>query len=157
MSNYFRLVENNMIKIITLSDFVYPTDEGGGLDIANIMNPMESMFTVNNWDSFERLLLSLKQTAFKWSNSALNIKGMDALLNGDIDKRVKKSVHQKWFMPCALIVARLANNPDFEDLVVSLGQFGVGGRSWPAGTKTIPSIAWPKLVKYLREEVKPLV
>lgn len=60
-------------------------------------------------------------------------------------------------MSHALIVARLANNPNFEDLAVSLGQFGVGEKSWSARLKIAPSIAWPKLVQYLRDEVKPLV
>ena len=59
-------------------------------------------------------------------------------------------------MPYALIIARLANNSNFDDLAVCLGQFGVGEKFWSA-TKTIPSVAWPKLVQYLGDEVKPLI
>jgi len=154
---FFQLVENTMNNIAQLSDFEGVGGWGVFFRIANILSLQENGFKIYSWESFEELLQTLRQTALTWSNSALDIKGMDALLNGDIDKRVKNSVHNRLFMPYALIVARLANNPNFEDLVVSLGQFGVGGKSWPAGTKTIPSVAWPKLVKYLREEVKPLV
>lgn len=60
-------------------------------------------------------------------------------------------------MPYALTVARLANNPNFDDLAISLGQFGFGEKKWSATQKIAPSIAWPKLVQYLRDEVKPLV
>ncbi|MCB1657832.1 MAG: hypothetical protein KDI39_06345 [Pseudomonadales bacterium] len=158
--SHFRLVENNMIKIGQLSDFQYYIDVGGGgvlLDINNICYPNKTQFDIVNWKSLEELLLVVKQSALKWSDVALDIKGIDALLNGNIDKRVKKNVHQFTYMPYALIIAYLANNPDFEDLVVSLGQFGVNGKSWPVRTKTTPSIAWSKLVQYLRDEVKPLV
>ncbi len=158
LENYFQLVENTMIEIGMKSDFKFPMDGGGGVSfkISNILNPISRRFTINNWESFEEFLLTLQQSALRWSDAALDIKGIDALFNGDIDKRIKESLHRKWFMPYALIIARLANNPNFEDLAISLGQFGVGEKVWSA-TRTIPSVAWPKLVQYLRDEVKPLV
>ena len=60
-------------------------------------------------------------------------------------------------MPHCLIVARLTNNPQFEELCINLGAFGEGSkRDWGANASARES-EWPKLVKYLREEVKPLV
>ncbi len=150
----FRLIEKNMMKIVIMSDFQYAMNGGGGvsLNVANILPPRKSWFTINNWDSFEELLLILKQTALKWSDATLDIKGMDALLNGDVDSRVRQEIHQFRYMPYALIVARLANNHNFEELTTSLL---LSAKSWPANIKSYD--AWPKLVKYLREEVKPLV
>ncbi|MBL0229865.1 MAG: hypothetical protein IPP76_03315 [Moraxellaceae bacterium] len=58
-------------------------------------------------------------------------------------------------MPYALIIARLANNPNFEQLTINLAP-EKNKNFWFANP--VPyTIAWPKLVKYLREEVKPLV
>jgi hypothetical protein len=56
------------------------------------------------------------------------------------------------YTPRCLIVARLANNPHFEELAVTLAN----PRSPGANYDALPT-EWPKLVKYLREEVQPLV
>lgn len=116
------------------------------------------MFTIHNMESFEKLLFSLKQTALTWSNTARDVKGIDMLFNGDVDKRVTKNVHHRLYMPYCLIAARLANNPNFEKLAVSLGTYGAGsGRVWGKFSYVKVAEAWPKLVQYLRDEVKPLV
>ena len=152
-----QLAEKNMIEIGRKSDFQYYGDGGILLNIPNlIMN--ERRFSMDSWESYEQFKTILKRSALKWSDTALDIKGLDALLNGNVDNRVKQSVHQFTGMPYALIVARLADNPHFEELAVSLGRWGVNSNtSWPAGVKSPLEIAWPKLVNYLRDEVKPLV
>jgi hypothetical protein len=148
--NFFQLHEEHMVKIAMQSDFQYSMRLGGGilLMIASVLG--KSAFEVNNWESLEELLLIFKNSALKWSDSAQDIKGIDALLNGDFDSRVRQKVHQFTAMPYALIIARLANNPNFEELVVSLGE----SKSWPPVKS---DDAWPKLVQYLRDEIKPLV
>jgi len=84
---------------------------------------------------------------------AENIKGLDRLLNGDFNPRFKeKSQNRGVYTPRCLIVARLANNPHFEELAVTLAN----PRSPGANRASLPT-EWPKLVKYLREEVQPLV
>ena len=84
---------------------------------------------------------------------AENIKGLDRLLNGDVNERFKEAMQGRGvYAPRCLITARLANNPHFEELAVSLAN----PRS-PGANRTSLPIEWPKLVKYLREEVQPLV
>ncbi|MBH1971098.1 hypothetical protein FK216_07730 [Moraxellaceae bacterium AER2_44_116] len=84
---------------------------------------------------------------------AENIKGLDRLLSGDFNPRFKeKSQNRGVYTPRCLIVARLANSPHFEELAVSLAK-----PLWPGANRASLPIEWPKLVKYLREEVKPLV
>ncbi|HMY00774.1 MAG TPA: hypothetical protein PKC44_13460 [Agitococcus sp.] len=156
LMSFFTIVENTMIEIAKKSDFQYSMISGGGvwLEIAKILPHQESKFRINNIEAFEELVFALKQTSLKWSDSALDIQGIDALINGDTDKRVRESAHQDLFMPYALIVARLAGNPDFEHLAVSLSPQS-SKKSWPANTKS-PN-AWPNLVQYLRDNVRPFV
>ena len=56
-------------------------------------------------------------------------------------------------MPQCLIVARLAGNPHFEELVVKLGERAQGRLA----NAEVWETEWPKLVEYLRNEVKPIV
>ena len=87
-----------------------------------------------------------------------DIKDIDALFNGDIDEAVKSEVYSYLYTPYALIAARLAGNPNFEELALRLGTYGPdSGRTWGKFGYSEVAVAWPKLVKYLREEVKPLV
>ena len=75
-----------------------------------------------------------------------------------MDEDVKNKVHSSLYTPYALIAARLAGNPDFEELALSLGTYGAdSGRNRGKFGYSEVAVAWPKLVKYLREEVKPLV
>jgi|GEM_PF-2343637 len=151
-TSYLKLTEDTMAKIGHKSDFQYHGDGGILLNIPSlIMN--KSRFSIDSWESYEQFKTILKRSALTWSDTALDIKGLDALLNGNIDNRVKQSVHRLTYMPYALIVARLADNPHFEELAINLGRWGVSSNtSWPAGIKSPIEIAWPKLVQYLREE-----
>ena len=156
-TSYLKLTEDTMAKIGHKSDFQYHGDGGILLNIPSLLTN-ESRFSVDSWESYEQFKTILKRSALTWSDTALDIKGLDALLNGNIDNRVKQSVHRLTYMPYALIVARLADNPHFEELAINLGRWGVSSNtSWPAGIKSPIEIAWPKLINYLRDEVKPLV
>lgn len=153
-----KLVERDTSPIMDKVDCHY-WNMGGWilLNITQILDSNKYSFIINNKKSFDEFLLLIKQSAVVWSNSALDVMGIDALFNGDVDERVKKRVHHFEYMPHALIAARLANNPQFEELAISLAPIQNDSKSWPAPAKIAPFEAWPKLVKYLREEVKPLV
>lgn len=56
------------------------------------------------------------------------------------------------YAPRCLILARLANNPHFEELAVNLA-----APRAPGANQAALITEWPKLVKYLREEVQPIV
>ena len=154
----FRVVEDNMIAIVQQSDFSYAMVQNGlFLNLNGVLNPKEQIW-IHNWTTFEALLNLLKETVLTWSDTIDDIKGIDALINGDTNEAIKKNVHSSCYTPLALIAARLAGNPNFDKLAVSLGTYGAGsGRAWGKFSHSEVAIAWPKLVKYLREEVKPLV
>ena len=154
----YRLIEDNMIAIAQQSDFSYAMVENGFFIYLNgVLNPKEQIW-IHNWTTFEALLHLLKETVLKWSDTIVDIKGVDALLNGDTNKAIKNNIHSSCYTPFALIAARLAGNPNFDELAVSLGTYGAGsGRAWGKFSRSEVAVGWPKLVKYLREEVKPLV
>ena len=160
VKSYLAVVEDNMLSICRQSDFQYSMGGGGGvlLNIPIILFKHEDSFQVINWDGFEDLLLKLRQSPLRWSDAAQDIKGIDALFNGDVDEAVKNEIYSYLYTPYALIAARLADNPNFEELAISLGTYGSdSGRNWGRFNYATVSAGWPKLVKYLREEVKPLV
>ena len=123
-----------------------------------------SLFKTNDYDvkivshtEVKNQLAVVKREVISLLDHAKNIKGLDALMNGTVSTLFRNRIQNWFFMPHCLIVARLANNPQFEELAVSLGTYGPkSGRNW--GSHAPHQITeWPKLVKYLREEVKPLV
>ncbi len=76
---------------------------------------------------------------------------MDKLLNVDFNPRFKeKSQNRGVYTPRCLIVARLANNPNFDELAVSLAN-----PLWPGANQESLPREWPKLVQYLREDINP--
>jgi|GEM_PF-4743231 len=158
VSIYYRIIEDNMIVIAQHSDFSYAMVQNGlFLNLNGVLNPKDQIW-INNWTTFEALIHLLKETVLKWSDTIDDIKGIDALINRDTNEAIKNNVHSSCYTPFALIAARLANNPNFEELAVSLGTYGAGsGRAWGKFSHAQVAVAWPKLVKYLREEVKPLI
>jgi hypothetical protein len=126
--------------------------------------PISKIFKTTDYDvkvvsriEVESQLAVVKREVISLLDHAKDIKGLDALMNGAVSPLFRDTIQHKFDMPHCLIVARLANNPQFEELAVSLGTYGPkSGRSW--GSHAPHQITeWPKLVKYLREEVKPLV
>ena len=78
--------------------------------------------------------------------------GIDQLLNGDADIRYRKYFHNYVYKPQCLIIAKLAGNKKFEELVNELSsEEGLLGNAF------VWKEEWPQLVKYLREEVKPII
>ena len=109
-----------------------------------------------NWTTLNELFLIIKDTVLLWSEGIEDIKGIDALLNGEkIDPEAKYGHLYDFY---ALIAARLANNPRFDKLALSLGVYDdESSQKWGKSNIDTMRKLWPKLVKYLREEVKPLV
>ena len=126
--------------------------------------PLSNIFKTTDYDvnvvsriEVESQLAVVKREVISLLDHAKDIKGLDALMNGTVSTLFRNSIQKWFFMPHCLIVARLADNPQFEELAVGLGTYGPkSGRNW--GSHAPHQITeWPKLVKYLREEVKPLV
>lgn len=123
----------------------------------NALYPNHDEFCINSWTTFEALLSLLKESVLRWSDTIKDIKDIDDLINGDRDQAVKNYVYSYLYRPYALIIARLANNLHFEDLAVILSPHNPNGsNNWGKFASTADA-AWPKLVQYLRDEVKPLV
>ena len=153
------IIEDNMISIAQKSDFSFPMIGGGGIILPVLVVKKRNLDScINNWKKFEELLNLLRESVLRWSDAVKDIKDIDALINGEMDEDVKNKVHSSLYAPYALITARLAGNPNFEELAISLGSYGAdSGRNWGKFGYSEVAVAWPKLVKYLREEVKPLV
>ena len=101
-----------------------------------------------------KLVLSrIDQFVFKnILDKAKDIRGLDQVLNGDDQSLIYKDLQDIGFdFPASLILAKLARNPEFESLVEKAEEL----RHWGANDDPRET-KWPKLLKYLREEVKPL-
>lgn len=99
-----------------------------------------------------KTLMMCEEAMFPALDDTSAIHKLDELLNGDADVRYRNHYHNFVFKPQCLIVARLAGNPRFEDLAKELAV----DSGW-YGNEDIWKEEWPKLVRYLREEVKPLI
>jgi hypothetical protein len=78
------------------------------------------------------------------------------LMNGDegedhILDEPNYSDNKNFYSPLSLIVARLAGNPHFEELVIKRE-----AETWGLN-QDVRETEWPKLLKYLREEVQPII
>jgi|JI9StandDraft_2_1071091.scaffolds.fasta_scaffold184453_1 hypothetical protein len=154
----FTIIEDNMIAIAQKSDFSFSMIGGGGISFQVLEAKKIKKTCINNWEIFNELLNLLEDSVLRWSDNIEDINGIDALINGDIDIDVKNEVYSYLYTPYALIVAWLVNNPSFDELAVNLGTYGANsGRTWGKFSHTKVAEAWPKLVQYLRDEVKPLV
>ncbi|WP_207224618.1 hypothetical protein [Fluviicoccus keumensis] len=82
----------------------------------------------------------------------MTLKGLDEVMNGDGDTKVRDYSVMRAHQPHALVIARLAGNPNFEKLAIDLKNAGN-----PMGNAPIMDEGWPKLVDYLCNHVAPLV
>ena len=101
-------------------------------------------------------LLLMDDTIFPLLNAALDISGLDNIMNGDLNPRFSEYMHRSFFIPHCLIVARLAGNPHFDEMVLKFESLSFERNAWGANSAA-KATELPKLVKYLKEEVKPLV
>ncbi|RZU44992.1 hypothetical protein EV700_1799 [Fluviicoccus keumensis] len=87
-------------------------------------------------------------------NMAKKIQGLDYLMNAP-DTRLGKKLRSFFYLPHCAIVAWLAGNPRFDELVVELDAAKLMG----GGANRMPMMQgeFQKLVQYLNDEVEPLV
>ena len=98
----------------------------------------------------KRTIQLIRENILTLLDVAVNLQGLDALVNGDVRQIFKEKVH-KSCVPHRLIIARLANNPQFEQLAIELKLF-----ARDAGRNNLPMREqWDNLVKYLREDINP--
>jgi len=107
---------------------------------------------LGNWQQIKDFFVKCEMALFPALNGPLSISRLDDLLNRDLDPRYRNRFHNYVYKPQCLIVARLADNPNFETLAEELAV----ETGW-YGNEDVWREEWPKLVKYLREEVKPIV
>lgn len=148
------IIEDNMVAIPQKANF----SASVGWDFCIYLTYKPQDFYIYNWTTLDELLSLLKQTVLLWADGIEDIKGIDALLNGDkVDTAAKEKFHGYLNDFYALITARLVNNPNFEELAISLSNYvEISGNRLGQLNDTLQE-TWPKLVKYLHEEVKPLV
>ncbi len=82
-------------------------------------------------------------------NKIQNITSLDNLVNGN--NPYGNYLRTGCFIPMCIITARLANNPQYNELVKQFEQ----AKFWGANNST-RTTEWPKLLKYLQDEVQPL-
>lgn len=101
-------------------------------------------------------IAEIETVLFPFLDQALDIQALDKLMNGNVNPSFREDMHTGFFIPHCLIVARLAGNPHFEELVAKFEELSFAGNAWGANWEA-KATELPKLVKYLREEVTPLV
>jgi|GEM_PF-3380055 len=106
---------------------------------------------LRNYDECLLYLGRIENRLFGLLEIASNIEGVDQLMNRNINEKFTK-VMIGFYNPLRLIVARLANNPHFEQLIIEFEKNSDWGANQAARVTE-----WPKLVQYLRDEVKPLI
>ena len=112
---------------------------------------------VNNIGDALKKINLLESVLFKIILDITDEKGLNSLFNGNVYEKISYHLQHLLYMPHCLIIARLANDPNFEKLALELGRYDPNSRiTWGAHAPH-QITEWPKLVKYLRDEVKPLV
>jgi hypothetical protein len=106
---------------------------------------------LKNYNECRLYLERIENSLFDFLNIASDIEGVDQLMNKNVNEKFTKRMNG-FYNPHRLIVARLANNPHFEQLIIEFEK----DSDWGAN-QAARATEWPKLLKYLREEVKPLV
>ena len=110
---------------------------------------------INSLTSLENAIEFMEQYAFsEFLDLAQDIKGLDAVFNtSEVDSAFNWRSGKKGFQsPHSLILARLTGNPRFEEMVkIYEADVDWGANRVPKATEL------PKLLEYLRNEVKPIV
>jgi hypothetical protein len=126
----------------TLKNFIFWDDF-----IIGILKIPSNDMVVCNQISALRLINIVNSTLMTIFESAKTLKGLDEVMNGNSHPYFKEAVHNGWQKPYCLIVARLVNNPSFEQLAIDLLETKRGSDSLRK--------CWPQFVKFLREIIDP--
>ncbi|RZU45352.1 hypothetical protein EV700_2172 [Fluviicoccus keumensis] len=118
---------------------------------SGVYSPRYEIYDVSDLGSYFKVL---EENLFNIINMASHVSGLDKLLNvGNEYSGIRCFAQNKYMMPACLVVARLANNAQFEELSISLST----GVPWLESNMSVYKDSWEKLVNYLRNEVKPLI
>ena len=148
---YFRMVSNLGEEIYRLFPFsqsevftVFGTALNNIYDFTNCKVYKTSMSDV------KREVKIIKANIISIFDGATTLKELDELMNGNTNPTFKRT-HDKHYAPHRLIVARLADNPQFEQLAIELRTFArdAGNNNKPMREQ------WDNFVKYLREDIDP--
>lgn len=111
--------------------------------------PRESAFIKDN-ESAEKFIAYLTKNLLPILNQLNNIVEVDTFIQSEHPFASK--IRSKYFYtPMRIITARLANNPQYDDLITQLEKVISWGINDP-----IRQEVWPKLLKYLQDEIQPL-
>ncbi len=128
--------------------------------LTDITSYSQQSFSVTLAEAYTALMMKHILPIF---DKAQDIKGLDEVMNGVFYKNIEEHRPESYmeaggYFPNTfnaihcIIVSRLANNPNFDQLIKYFerdNRFGANQQAY--------AMEWPKLVQYLREEVKPLV
>jgi hypothetical protein len=101
-------------------------------------------------DELNTILAAIDEKVLTLHDRVQTMSDMDALVNGILNEVLQKT----YMPPHAVIIARLAGNPYFEELVETTN--ALPAMEWGVD-KDIYQEEWPKLREYLRNEVKSIV
>ena len=119
----------------------------GNFIISILKMPYNDMVVCNQISAL-RLINIINSTLMSIYESANTLKGLDEVLNGESHPYFSKHAHGHYLKPYCLIVARLVNSPDFEQLAIDLPKI-------LHGCSNELFACWPQFVKYLRDEIDP--
>ncbi|MDO9177938.1 MAG: hypothetical protein Q7U16_06385 [Agitococcus sp.] len=104
---------------------------------------------INNIESAEKFVCYLETQLLPILNQLNSVIAIDSFIQSD---HPYTSFPKLGFnAPMRIIFARLANNPKYEELIIQLER----NMNWGANGKA-RATEWPKLLKYLQDEVQPL-
>lgn len=129
-------------------------------DLTDTISYSQQPLSMALTESYAALMMKIILPIF---DKAQDIKGLDEVMNGVFYKNIEEHRPESYmeaggYFPNTfnaihcIIVSRLANNPNFDQLIKYFerdNRFGANQQAY--------AMEWPKLVQYLREEVKPLV
>jgi hypothetical protein len=103
-----------------------------------------------NLDELNTILSMIEQKIFVLYDRLQTIADIDMLVNGSLSDMLQGSI----MPPHNVIIARLVGNPRFEELVEQTNN--LPAMKWGVDREAYLT-EWPKLLKYLSEEVKPII
>ncbi len=144
------MTSDDINKIYSSFKFFKQKSIFSGCFLSNVLRMPSEIKAINNKDDALKILHIIESKLIPILDSSRNIKGLDNVLNSESYPYFKEYQQNAVSMPYCLIVARLANNPDFEQLVLELPK-----AKWLGANTKAMSEEWPRLVKYLRDEFDP--
>lgn len=105
---------------------------------------------ITNMEILNNILSAIDEKVLTLHDHLQTISDIDALVNGHLNDLLQRT----YTPPRNVIIARLAGNPHFDELVEATN--ALPATEWGVDKDSYQE-KWPKLVQYLREEVQPIV